>query len=131
MMQKYFIIPIKFLLIGVIAITALFAVSSEVIAGGFVPIAAEVFKEIITKDGKKLCTKVDAKTKCERGVKCRTPFMPLKFTPLAEVLNFKDENGNLVDSKIEVPGQDCSTFDIDNGLPNTRWRCSGGRCYPY
>lgn len=149
-MQKQFITPIKFWLAGVIAITVLFTVSgcqtvssqvnavengksaSQVNAGKINDhkindqINFKVTKILETVDGKKLCVEVDPITRCEKGVKCDFQLTAPEHKSLAEILNFK------LDVRITIPGMICPIFDIDTGLPNTMWRCSGyWYCSPY
>ena len=92
---------------------------------GFAQLANEGVKVIELADGTTICTIVDPVTQCEVGVECGSdPLVFLSFDTLAEVFGVDNP-------QIGISNQGCTTFDIDNDLDNTRWRCSGGRCYPY
>jgi hypothetical protein len=138
MMQKQFASSIKYWLAGVIAITALFAFSTEVIAKGKV-LESKVF--INDDNGKKVCLRIIPKKGkgCYQAVKCRgfNSFKPEKATPrrdgesLKEFLKIKD-----AEPLIQAQGNACQTVIIDNGYPNTFSVCIyikglGTQCFTF
>lgn len=81
-------------------------------------------KIIRTSDGDEMCTIVDPVTQCETGVYCGT----LDVLPNIAIASLINAN-NLAVIEVSVPGQACPTFVTNDGLPDTRYYCSGGRCY--
>lgn len=77
---------------------------------------------IMTKEGKRICVKLDPVTQCGKPVECGTDtYIEKGRIPVSEL--FKAHY-------IEVPGSRCNSFTAD--VPgNTRYYCSGGYCYPY
>lgn len=83
-------------------------------------------KLIRTADGVEICTLVDPVTQCETGIDCATreelPSKAIKDLILAHELPVIE---------ISIPGQACPTFVTYDGEDDTRYYCSGGRCYYY
>lgn len=93
---------------------------------GFAQDTIVTSKVITSKDGDKICTKVNPATQCETAFNCDTDD-PIASIPLEELVDiFGDDVINF-----SVPGQQCPTAVFDNNLPNTRYYCSGGRCYAF
>lgn len=92
-------------------------------------------KIIESSDGQsKLCTKVDPTTQCEIAVDCGTgePLPEEDAIDLTELVGVVGVDG-VPDpvANFSVPGLACATAVFDNGLPNTRYYCSGGRCWAF
>lgn len=138
MMQRQFIIPIKFWLVGVIAITALFVFSTEVIAKKEV-LESKVF--INEDNGKKVCLRIIRKKGkgCYQAVKCKgfNSFKPEKATPRRDGESLKDFlKLKGPEPLIKAPGNSCQTVLIDNGYPNTYSVCiyipgMGTQCFTF
>ena len=77
---------------------------------------------IMTKEGKRICVKLDPVTQCGKPVNCDTgEYIEKGRIPATELFRA---------NYIEVPGSPCNSFTAD--VPgNTRYYCSGGYCYPY
>jgi len=126
-MQKQFITPIKFWLAGLIAITALFAVSTEVIAKG--DKKGEVSKSTVFNDnGKRVCLQIDPKTGCDEVVKCKE-FNPFKLgppslrrdgKPLKEFLQLPP---GFPEPKLAIPGNACAVVIVDDGRSDSYSVC--------
>lgn len=101
--------------------------ADKAVEEGFAQDTIVTQKIIESEDGSTLCTITDPVTECDIGVVCGTND-PLPFTPLTELVSV-----NIGEAVVNfsVPGQRCPTGVFDNGLPNTRYYCSGGRCYAY
>lgn len=91
-------------------------------------------KIIESSDGQsQLCTKVNPTNQCEIAVDCVTgePLPEEEAIDLTELVGVAGVNGVDPVANFSVPGQACPTAVFDNGLPNTRYYCSGGRCWAF
>jgi len=81
-----------------------------------------VNQTLVSKEGRRICIKLDPKTQCGKPINCDTgEYIEKGRIPATEL--FKA-------NYIEVPGSPCNSFTAD--VPgNTRYYCSGGYCYPY
>lgn len=77
---------------------------------------------IISKEGRRVCVKLDPETQCGRPVECGTDtYIDKGRVPVTEFFKV---------NYIEVPGSPCNSFTVDRP-GNTSYYCSGGYCYPY
>ena len=97
------------------------------IGDGFVQDSVTAEKRTISADGSEICTLVDPMTQCEVGVNCNTGAVRTDAIDLEDLVKVDGD----IAITASVPGQQCPTFILDNGLPNTHYYCSGGRCYAY
>ena len=97
--------------------------------GAKVGFAQNVFeiKTFSTKNGGRVCVKVDPVTKClKEAVLCETLMPRTDGIPVKEILLAKDGPVEYV----AIPNNPCQNFVFDNGKGNTIYYCSGGYCYP-
>lgn len=92
--------------------------------------AQDVFeiKTFTTKNGGRVCVKVDPVTNClKEAVLCETLMPRTDGIPVKEILSAKDGPVQYV----AIPDNPCQNFVFDNGKGNTIYFCSGGYCYAY
>lgn len=135
-MQKPFITPIKFCLAGVIAITVLFAVSTEVIAKGKVSKSSI----LIAPDGKRACLRILPENGCYQVVECKG-FDSLKPESAKERTDPKTLKEALklsgkYEPSIKTPGDICQLVIFDDGSPDSYQVCIyipglGTQCFTF
>jgi len=77
---------------------------------------------IVSKEGRRICVKLDPETQCGRPVECGTDnYIDKGRVPVNELFRF---------NYIEEPMSRCNSFTADRP-GNTSYYCSGGYCYPY
>jgi hypothetical protein len=107
----------------------LFSVVFAILGGAKVGFAQGFFeiKTFTTKNGGRVCVKVDPVTKClKEAVLCETLMPRTDGVPVKEILRAKDRPVEYV----AIPNNPCQNFVFDNGKGNTTYYCSGGYCYP-